>query len=273
MRKLIVGAAVLATTGLVAAGQVWSDEIGRLAITPQPGNPLSELISGYEFRDEKTQQLQDDDFENPAFLWLERGEELWDVAEGEAGKACSSCHEAAEDTMKGIAAAYPKFNEALGKPINLEQRINMCRTDNMKAKAWKWESDELLGMTVYVRHQSRGMPVNVAVDGPMTPFFEKGKEFYYGRRGQLDMSCANCHEDYYGTRIRADMLSQGHSNGFPTYRLKWQKVGSLHRRFRGCNSQVRADRFGYGADEYVNLEVYLGWRGNGMPVETPAVRQ
>lgn len=107
----------------------------------------------------------------------------------------------------------------------------------------------------------------------MTPFFEKGKEFYYGRRGQLDMSCANCHEDYYGTRIRADMLSQGHSNGFPTYRLKWQKVGSLHRRFRGCNEQVRATKLPYGTDDYVNLEVYLGWRGNGMPVETPAVRQ
>jgi len=273
MRRLILGAAVLATTGLVAAGQVWSDELGRLAIEPQPGNPLPELISGYEFRDEKTKQLQDDDFENPAFLWMERGEELWDTAEGEAGKSCSSCHEAAEDTMQGVAATYPKVNEALGKPINLEQRINMCRTDNMKAEPWKYESDELLGMTVFVRHQSRGMSVNVAVDGAAAPFFEKGKEFYYGRRGQLDMSCANCHEDYYGTRIRADMLSQGHSNGFPTYRLKWQKVGSLHRRFRGCNEQVRATKMPYGIDDYVNLELYLAWRGNGMPIETPAVRQ
>ena len=72
--------------------------------------------------------------------------------------------------------------------------------------------------------------------------------------------------------IRANLLSQGQSNGFPTYRLKWQKIGSLHRRFRGCNKQVRATPYKAGSDEYVNLELYLANRGRGLPVETPAVR-
>lgn len=234
---------------------------------------ISEAVSGYWFRTAQTRALQDDDFENPAFIWLEQGEELWTVAEGTENKSCASCHNDADESMKGVGASYPKFNKESGKLINLEQQINRCRTESMGADAWKWESDELLGMTIYVRHQSRGMPVNVSIDGEAAPFFEAGKEFYYERRGQLDMSCASCHVDYYGQYIRADLLSQGQSNGFPTYRLKWQKVGSLHRRFRGCNKQVRSEPFKAGSDEYVNLELFLAYKGNGLPVETPAVRQ
>ena len=86
------------------------------------------------------------------------------------------------------------------------------------------------------------------------------------------MSCAHCHEDNQGNNVRADLLSQGQSNGFPTYRMKWQGLGSLHRRFRGCNKNIRSTSLAYGADEYVNLELYLAWRGQGLPVEGPSVR-
>ena len=155
---------------------------------------------------------------------------------------------------------------------NLEQRINQERTEKMQAKPFKYESKQLLGLTMFVRNQSKDMPMSVSIDGPAIPFFDKGKKFYFQRRGQLDMACANCHVDNPGNMIRANRLSQGQSNGFPLYRLKWQKPGSLHRRFRGCNKQVRAKPYGYGSDEYVNLELYLAWRGRGLPVETPAVR-
>ena len=115
-------------------------------------------------------------------------------------------------------------------------------------------------------------PTAPVVDGAAKPFFEEGKKYYEQRRGQLDMACMHCHQLYAGGQLRANILSQGQGNGFPTYRLKWQKVGSLHRRFRGCNKQVRAKNLPYGADEYVNLELYVVWRGRGLPVETPAVR-
>jgi sulfur-oxidizing protein SoxA len=274
-RKLILAAAAVALVGLAAPGASAADrpwEKKANQVTPQKGNPLPELISGYYFRDKKTQALQDDDFENPGFLWVQRGKALWSKVEGKAGKSCASCHGMAEKAMKGVATGYPKYNPATKKLINLEQRINNCRTKNMKAKAWKWESEPLLSMTTYVRYQSRGMPVHVKVDGKAKPFFEKGKKFYYQRRGQLDMSCANCHETYFGQHIRSDLLSQGQSNGFPTYRLKWQKIGSLHRRFRGCNKNIRAKPYKNGSDEYTNLELYLAWRGQGLKIETPAVR-
>jgi sulfur-oxidizing protein SoxA len=260
--------AILVVGGLLAgaAGCAVAEEDGLKKYI------VGDKRSGYTYATPDTREIQDDDFNNPAFLWVDTGEELWSQVEGEAGKSCASCHEDAESTMKGVGASYPVYYEPSKKPINLEQRINLCRTENMKADAWKWESRELLSMTSYVRLQSRGMPVDVKIDGPAAPFYEKGKEFYYQRRGQLDMACSSCHEDNAGNMIRANLLTQGQSNGFPTYRLKWNKVGSLHRRFRGCNKQVRATPYKSGSDEYVNLELYLGNRGKGLLVETPAVR-
>ncbi len=254
----LVAGAVLTT--VASAGEDWG------------AYQVDDRLSGYTYATAETRAIQDDDFENPAMLMTDDGEVLWNSVDGEEGKSCASCHDDASDSMAGVATRYPVYIAGLGKPQALEQRINQCRTDNMKAEAWKWESNQLLAMTIFVKHQSRGMPMSVAIDGPAAPFFEKGKDFYYERRGLLDMACKHCHEDNSGNMIRANLLSQGQSNGFPVYRFKWQKVGSIHRRFRGCNKQVRSTPFEYGSDEYVNLELYLAWRGRGLPVETPAVR-
>lgn len=241
------------------------------SIEAPPGHPLPELISGYEFRSAETQALQDDDFENPGFLWVEQGEALWNKADGQADKACASCHEDASESMRGVGARMPSWHDKLGKPINLEQQINRCRVGAQQAEAWPFDSQELLAMTSFIRHQSHGMPVAIDVSGPMQPWFERGREIYYTRHGQLDMACAGCHENY-GKQLRSDLLSQGHSNGFPTYRLKAQGMVPLHKRFAGCMRDVRAEPYSPLSDEFLALEIYLGWRGQGLPVETPSVR-
>ncbi len=229
--------------------------------------------SGYLYSTPETQALEDDDFGNPGMFWVEEGRKLWAKAEGKAGKSCKSCHGEPEK-MRGVYPVYPKYDPKTKKLINIEQRINRCRTEQMKAKPWKWESKQLLSMTTLIGYVSRGLPVNVKVDGPAKPFFEKGKAFFYQRRGQLDMACKHCHEDNAGNYIRADLLSEARGGGsFPTYRLKWQKIGSLHRRFKGCNKQVRAKPYKPGSDEYTNLELFVKWRSNGLPVEVPAVRR
>ncbi|MGI9514453.1 MAG: sulfur oxidation c-type cytochrome SoxA [Anderseniella sp.] len=236
------------------------------------GSPLDRVYSGWRFRSPETQAFEMDDFENPAFPAVEQGEALWNTVEGEAGKSCATCHEDATETMKGVRAQMPKWNEKLGKPHTLETQINACRTENLKAEAWKWEAPNMLAMTAYIGLQSRGMPVNVKTDGPMQSWTDKGKELYYTRVGQLDMACANCHEEHYGKMIRADHLSQGQINGFPTYRLKWGGLGSIHRRFSGCMKNIRAKPYKRGSDEFIALELYLASRGAGLSVETPAVR-
>jgi len=279
MRSLIKAAVVfalaaggLADFGSVNAGEDFPAGVTVVKAPAAKGGPLEEILSGWGSRSKSTRRLQQDDFENPGYLWVDKGEGLWNTVDGKAGKSCATCHDDASVSMKGVGAAMPKWDAKLGRPLTLEQRVNACRTNNMEAKEWKWESDQMLSMTTLVRNQSRGMPVNVQADGPMEPWVKRGKELYYTRVGQLNLSCANCHEANYGKFIRADFLSQGQSNGFPTYRLKWQKVGSLHRRFKGCMKNVRAKPYKRGSDEFVAMEIYLAQRGKGLQVESPAVR-
>ncbi|MBL4614948.1 MAG: sulfur oxidation c-type cytochrome SoxA [Magnetovibrio sp.] len=258
---------------------------GTAGYEPNPYDSMDGGIwSGYKTASVETQAMQNDDFENPAMPWVDAAAELYDKADGEANVSCADCHGAPDDEtgglkhipMKGVGASYPAFDPETNKPINIEMRINQCRTKYQKAKAYKYESDEMLGMTGLVAMQSRGMERVSTADFPddkLNAFWKKGEEFYYQRRGQLDLACSNCHEDNPGNMIRAERLSQGQSNGFPTYRLKWQKPGSLHRRFRGCNKNIRAQPYGYGSDEYMNLETYLAWRGRGLPIEAVSVRK
>lgn len=273
LATIAIGCSCTFLIGGAGLAEGFPEGITAVKVKPQSkDSPLEEVYSGWHFRSKETKALQADDIENPGFLWVEQGEELWSKVDGSEKKSCASCHNDASETMKGVGASMPKWDAALKKPVTLEQRVNNCRTKNMGAEEWKWESNEMLSMTAFVRNQSRGAPVNVAVDGPMKEWWEKGKSIYYTRVGQLDMACSNCHEDNYGKYIRADHLSQGQSNGFPTYRLKWQKLGSLHRRFKGCMKNIRATPYKVGSDEFVALELYLAWRGQGLQVETPAVR-
>jgi L-cysteine S-thiosulfotransferase len=245
----------------------------RYSILPADrSNPLNELTSGYYFGSLKTRSVQDDDFDNPGVRWMEEGEAIWAQAAGSSQKSCATCHGKSSEAMVGVAAGYPKFDRAAGKVINIEQRINLCRQQQMAAPIWPFESKELLAMTVFVRSQSRGLPGNVGVDGPAQTAFLAGKREYQTKIGQYDLSCADCHDIRYGKIMDSQVLSQGHGNGFPGYNLRERTVMSLHRQFRQCNRTVRAEPREIGSDEYVALELYLAWRGNGLPIETPAVR-
>ncbi|MBG6147034.1 sulfur-oxidizing protein SoxA [Labrenzia sp. EL_142] len=227
------------------------------------------IYSGWRFRSRETQALETDDFDNPAFVFVDQGLDLWEEVDGSAGKACASCHEDVED-FAGLRTQLPRVQD--GELVAMEDLVNGCRTERMGAEPWKWSGGNMTAMTALIGLQSRGMPVGVKIDGEAAPFWEKGKELYYTRVGQLDMACSNCHENNYGVMIRADHLSQGQINGFPTYRLKNAKLNSIHARFKGCMKNIRAEPFKEGGDEFKALELYLASRGQGLSVETPSVR-
>ncbi|MEM1434248.1 MAG: sulfur oxidation c-type cytochrome SoxA [Pseudomonadota bacterium] len=236
---------------------------------PEPARTLTDLKSGLTFQTPDTRRLQHDPFSNPGMLAVDLGRELY-----ESGKpSCASCHGTGEAPLKGVAATFPKVHTRLKHLLNLEQRINLCRIEHQHRAPWPWESPELLGMTAYIAHQSRGLPFAVAIDGPARPFFEQGQQYFYERRGQLNLGCHHCHEQNYGRRLRGDLLSQGQSTGYPIYRLDWQATGSLHRRLRFCNEGVRANQLPFGDERYVALELFLAWRAGTLPIETPAVRR
>src|SRR5262249_38666431 len=101
--------------------------------------PLSKRLSGYEMMSRETRSIQDDDATNPGMLWVLDGGTLWAKKSGSTDKSCADCHSDAAKSMKGVAARYPAFDPARGKPLNLEQRVNACRVDRQKAPAFAYE--------------------------------------------------------------------------------------------------------------------------------------
>ncbi len=232
----------------------------------------AERRSGYEFISRETRAMQDDDAANPGMLAVLDGEARWHRVEGLAAKSCAGCHGDARSSMKGVAARYPAFDAARGRPIDLEQRINLCRADRQAATPLPFESKELLALTAYVANQSRGLPIRIAHDPQTGPHIDAGREVFARRQGQLNLSCAQCHDDNWGQRLAGVPIPQAHPSGYPLYRLEWQGIGSLRRRLRNCLVGMRAEPYPNDAPEIVDLELYLAWRANGLHIETPAVR-
>ncbi len=242
-----------------------------VVVTARAEISLSEQRSGYDDLGRDTKALQDDDTINPATLWALDGEVLWNTKAGSVGRACADCHGQSANSMKGVAARYPAYDAIRKGPVDLEQRINICRTDHQKAMPFKFESKELLALATYIGRQSRGMPIENSNER-LKPFIEAGQKLFTQRQGQINLSCAQCHDDNWGKHLAGSLIQQGHPTGYPIYRLEWQSVGSLQRRLRNCLIGMRAEPYDYGAPENVNLELFLMWRARGMKVETPAVR-
>ena len=240
------------------------------AATAQPAADTRR--SGFDFMGAATQAMQKDDTVNPGMLWVKDGEALWQKAVGASSKACVTCHASAASSMKGVAARYPAFDDALKRPVTLSQRINICRQQHQQADPLRAESQELLSLESYVAIQSRSMPVSPPADARLDTFRAQGQQRFLQRMGQLNLSCAQCHDENAGKRLGSSKIPQAHPMGYPVYRLEWQTMGSLQRRLRNCISGVRAEPYAYGANELVELELYLAARAKGMTMETPAVR-
>jgi sulfur-oxidizing protein SoxA len=227
--------------------------------------PVESLRSGVTYAGADVRAMQSDDLANPGFLWVQRGEALFK-------ENCASCHRDAA-SMRGVATRYPAYDVSSKSMLDLEGRIDQCRTERQHQPAFGRDSDDLLAITTFVAHQSRGMPMNVSIDGPARDAFERGEAFYRQRHGQMNLACTHCHDQNYGKRLYTETISQGHGTAFPAYRLEWQALGSLQRRLRACLFGIRAEMPKPGAPELTDLELYVAWRANGLPIESPGVRR
>ena len=251
--------AVFALAGMVAAAG--AQEI-----------PAGARRSGADFMSAETRALQADDAANPAMLSVRDGEDIWNQKAGAAQKSCADCHGDATLSMRGAAARYPAYDAASARPLTLEGRINACRRDHQRAAEWPPENPDLLGLSAFVGLQSRGMPLAPPDDPRLTPFRAAGRALYTLRQGQLNLACAQCHDQRGDKKLGGSPVTQGQANGYPEYRLEWQSMGSLERRIRNCLIGVRAEPYTPDSPEMLALQVYLAQRAAGMVVETPAVR-
>lgn len=249
-----------------------------LILAPAPPAPraggvaASERRSSYLEMSRETRAMQDDDTANPGFLAVLDGEAAWNARAGAADRSCADCHGDAARSMKGVAARYPAFDAVLGRPVDLQERINRERSERQQAPPLAAESAGLLALSAFVARQSRGEPIAPPRDDRLAPFVAAGEALFNRRQGQLNLSCALCHDANPGARLAGNVVPQGHPTGYPLYRLEWQAVGSLQRRLRNCISGMRAETPAYGAPEYVDLELFLMRRAAGMVMESPAVR-
>ena len=233
--------------------------------------PWQQRRSSYTEMSAATKAMQDDDAVNPATLWVLDGEALWRGPAGQTGRACADCHGEAPQSMRGVAARYPAYDDKRGTPVDLEGRINLCRVEQQEAPALRPESKDLLALAAYVARQSRGMAIE-STDARLIPSIEAGRRLFERRQGQLNLACAHCHDDNWGQKLAGNPVPQAHPTGYPVYRLEWQGLGSLQRRLRNCMIGMRAETYAFGSPEFIALETFLMWRARGMPMESPAVR-
>lgn len=246
--------------------------VGLLALPglTDPDRPSRQ--SGFAFMSPQSQAMQHDDSLNPGSLWVKQGDSLWHRPDGPGQKSCETCHAPAAVSMRGVATRYPGWDQLEQRPVDLAQRINLCRTRHQLTTPLAAEGQYLLALTSLVARQSRGLPIAPPGDADLAPHLARGRALFFQRMGQLDLSCAACHDDLVGKRLGTSPIPPADAAPYPAYRLQWQTLGSLQRRIRNCMTGVRAEPFEYGAPPMVELELYLATRAKGLALEAPGVR-
>jgi L-cysteine S-thiosulfotransferase len=234
---------------------------------PTPAAPDARR-AGADFMSPALQALQRDDTRNPGMLWVQEGQALWSQRAAN-GRSCAGCH---ADGLQGVAARHPAFDATLGEPRTLASRIDQCRVQHLGESLQAADGAQVLPLSAWLAHRSRGEPVAPPRGERMKPWNDRGAQLWQQRLGQLNLSCAQCHDQRAGARLGGAPIPQAHPTGYPSYRLEWQGLGTLERRLRTCVVGVRAEPFAAGADEWLALEVYLMQRAAGMPYEGVAVR-
>ena len=238
-----------------------------------PNVPLEEFANGVYAIDAASREQWEAIGEFPPYeIAIEEGEEIFNTP-FKNGKTFASCF---RNGGVGIKSDYPYFDTKSGKVKTIELEINECLKKNGE-KPLKYKKGKMASLSAYMAYTTRGQMVDIKIphDQRALDAYNTGKKFFYARRGQLNMACAHCHVDNSGNKIRADLLSPalGHLSHFPVYRSKWGGLGTVHRRFGGCNKQVRAKPFKAQSDEYRNLEYFLTYMSNGIPWNGPGARK
>lgn len=233
-----------------------------------PDIPLNEFANGVYALDAIARDNWEALEEFPPYeMHIDNGESLWD----EYLEQYSACF----PTGPGIKHLYPQWNEKLNTVVSLPYAVNLCREQH-ELPAFDYLSEEMNSLVAYMAYQSRDNPINIKVPNEdALKAYQQGKNFFFTRRGQLNFACFHCHFDNAGKRLRTETLGPalGQTTGWPTYRNAWGALGPLHKRYIGCNEQVRAAPFEPQSEEYRNLEYFHTYMNNGLPINGPSVRR
>lgn len=284
MKKFIIAITALGLLGGAVAHAKTNPaqdlkEFQKYFTTKFPGVPMQEYANGIYGINAGRRVEWESTMEFPPFEpGVDAGEELYNKYKGAFAKCFGN------SAGKGIRQNYPMFDAKSGDIVTFEGAINSCLKKNGE-KPLGWKKGKLAALSAYMASTSNGKAINIKVpnNSKALAWYERGKKHFYAKRGQLNLSCANCHVQSAGGQIRGNILSPalGHVSHFPVYRKKWEAggkgvtggFGTLHRRYGGCNKQVRAKPFKAQSDEYKALEYFHTYMSNGINVNAPGVRQ
>lgn len=223
---------------------------------------------GYVYSDDKRAQWEAVEEFPPYLDAVDAGEELYN-------KDLAVYEKCFGKDPANVRPHYPYFDEKTQQVVTLEWAINICR-ENAGLKPYKYKKGDMAKVSAYLAYQSRGQKVNVKIDSEgAKKAFNEGRDFYIKPRGQLGLSCAKCHTYNAGRYARADLLSPslGHTTHFPVFRAKWQELGTLHRRYGGCQKNMRAKPYKAQSEAYRNLEFFQAYMSNELEINGPGYRQ
>jgi sulfur-oxidizing protein SoxA len=275
MKKILITAALAAAVALPVANaspeddlKTWQDYFAKRF----PDVPKQDFGNGVYSIDPVGRANWEAIEEFPPYEpFIDEGQAMWEkkFANGKSFKDCFPKGPA-------IRGDYPHWDKEKGMVMTLPLALNNCLKANGE-KPMKYKKGPINNILSYISYESRGQVTNVEIpnDPKALEAYEQGKQFYFARRGQLNFSCAHCHVQNAGMNLRSEVLSpaMGHTTHFPVYRAKWGTVGTLHRRFTGCNKQVRAKPFKAHGEEYRNLEYFLTYMNNGLELNGPGARK
>jgi sulfur-oxidizing protein SoxA len=285
IKNLALGVGLIMTTQLVSAAstgttlETVSPEADRIALQDFykdrfPDTELADYVNGiYAVDADSRTQWEDIEAFPPYEFDVEEGERLFNIAFAN-GKGYADCF---ENGGIGIRQNFPYWNKEEGTVKTLEQEINQCRESNGE-KALKWGKGPIAQISAYMAWTSRGKVFDISIpedDKKALAAYLDGKKFFYTKRGQLNLSCANCHVQGSNVRIRADLASPalGHTSHFPVFRSKWGELGTLHRRYKGCHQDSRSTPLGMQSETFRNLEFFQTYMSNGLVVNGPGSRK
>ena len=237
-----------------------------------PGVPLEDYVYGAMITNPDARAQYDQIMEFPPFIGdIEAGRRIWDTP-FRNGRRFADCF---ADGGRNVVGNYPYYDAAAGRVITFEAALNRCLKDNGEPEMAYGQRSPMGVLTAYARTLSDGMRMNVKVDSPAArAHFEAGRDLFFRRIGQLNAACAGCHLHHAGSTMRMEIISPalGHATHWPIFR-GGEELMTFQGRFKRCMEQMRAVPFGYDSGEWNDLEYFLSYLSNGIPLKSSVMRK
>jgi L-cysteine S-thiosulfotransferase len=265
--RAIAAAALIPAAPCFASAEAVKSGIAARLQALHPSVPVSSYPLGAAAFDESL-RAQLESAATGATGIVAAGKKIWDRKFAN-GRSLASCF---PNGGRRVAAAYPQYDSRLKRVITLEMAINQCLKTHKEPLIEHGDPATMGAVTAYLRALSNGQKMAVRVPAGALPRFEDGRRLYFTRMGQRNYACASCHVTGAGKSFGDTPLSPaiGQATHWPV--IRDGAALTLHMRMRECLELMGAAPFAAGSEELNQLEYFLGYLSNGLPLRANVAR-